>query len=214
MYKKYNKYEYPKNLLIEVLGNDYKRKICKNVNESLTYIYENILTERQQIIFQLRFIEKKSLLETGNNIGLTKEGTRQAENKIIKLFQRPYILAFITEGVEKAIKLQNEKIKLAINYQNEKNKYKHSNPKELPLYYLNIPLKTLNHLIKELSYLCSPANLKISHILKLGPEGLANISRIGPNAYTDIVNAMTKIGVNTQDFTEYKLYISEKAKSE
>jgi hypothetical protein len=195
-------------LLIEILCDDYEKKICKNINKSLAYIYTNILTERQQEIIQFRFIKKKSLLETGNNIGLTKEGTRQAEIRLLKLYQKPYVLSFITDGIEKTIKKQDKKIDLAIQYQKEINKHKHSTPKELPIYYLDLPLKTLNYLIKELSYMCSPANLKIKHIIKLGPDGLANINGIGTSTYKTIVDAMTKSGVNTQKFQEQKLYKS------
>lgn len=206
MYNIIRKNEYPDNLLLAVLGKDYKNKACKEVEKSLIYIYENILTKRQQIIIDSRYKDLKSLDVTGNIIGLSKEGTRIAIKKIIELYKRPYILSLLTEGINATLQKHKDKIEYSINQQKEIQKSIHSNPKNLPLYYLEISVKTFNSVVNGLSYIGSPANISIKHILNLGPEGLAKINNIGQKSFTELVNEIEKIGINVDSFKKHKLY--------
>lgn len=105
---KNKKYEYPYNLIINIIGEDklenYKEK-TKDFN--LIEIIENLystLTEREVKILKLRYKEYNTLNFVGSTIGITGARVRQIEMRALRRcrhISRLRILYGITDKIEK-----------------------------------------------------------------------------------------------------------------
>ena len=82
---------------------------------SLFDVYGGLLTEKQQLMLDLYCNEDLSLSEISENVGITRQGVRDAVNKAVKILVEAEEKLHITERNEKVTSLVKEIIDTSID---------------------------------------------------------------------------------------------------
>lgn len=97
-------YEYPRNLMFAI-GFD-PVEMMKYPTDGIDYVLST-LTEREQKVIQLRFVDGLSLKDTGKAFNVTQERIRQVEAKALRKLRHPFSVNIIKEGLT-AVKAKEE----------------------------------------------------------------------------------------------------------
>ena len=97
-------YEYPRNLMFAI-GFD-PVEMMKYPTDGIDYVLST-LTEREQKVIQLRFVDGLSLKDTGKAFNVTQERIRQVEAKALRKLRHPSRVNIIKEGLT-AVKAKEE----------------------------------------------------------------------------------------------------------
>lgn len=97
-------YEYPRNLMFAI-GFD-PVEMMKYPTDGIDYVLST-LTEREQKVIQLRFVDGLSLKDTGKAFNVTQERIRQVEAKALRKLRHPVRADIIKEGLA-AVKAKEE----------------------------------------------------------------------------------------------------------
>lgn len=97
-------YEYPRNLMFAI-GFD-PVEMMKYPTDGIDYVLST-LTEREQKVIQLRFVDGLSLKDTGKAFNVTQERIRQVEAKALRKLRHPSRANIIKEGLT-AVKAKEE----------------------------------------------------------------------------------------------------------
>lgn len=97
-------YEYPRNLMFAIGFEPVE--MMKYPTDGIDYVLST-LTEREQKVIQLRFVDGLSLKDTGKAFNVTKERIRQVEAKALRKLRHPSRTNIIKEGLT-AVKAKEE----------------------------------------------------------------------------------------------------------
>ena len=183
--------------------------VLDNFDKHIEYIFKNFnFTSREQTVFNLRFKELKTLEQTGQIIGVTRERIRQTEAKTIRKLRHPSRLKIILYGID-SLKLEEDikmlEAELALKKANilkeinrinveglsskEIEEYKNSEE-----YILNTKIENLDLSVR--SYNClRRSNIEtLGDIVSMTQEDLIKIRNLGRRSFKEIIDKCKGFG--------------------
>lgn len=99
MPKRAFKYPYPHNLLYAMTGEDIPREaLPPDFEQSVEYVLENLLDQRESYMLVLRYLDGKSNREIGEFYGLTTQRVRQVIDRTLRKLRHPSRYRYLRFG--------------------------------------------------------------------------------------------------------------------
>lgn len=177
---------YPFNVMKKILGESYEDYdfSCKLIIK----VFQEDLSEREQKVLELRFIDNLTLEECGKELGISRERVRQIEAKVIRKLRHPSrIKRMEVVPYDAYLKVIDEIARLIVLSQPETNDILEKNIGELDLS------------VRSYNCLKRADILTVSDIVEYNKKhnsSLKGIRNLGKKSEKEILEKLYSIGVN------------------
>ena len=201
----YKYFEYPENLLHDVLNVNGNRADCVRKALSVPDILGTVeyllhtLTEREMRLVKERYIGRKTLMDMGNAEMITRERIRQVIAKALRKLRNPIRANKLMYGVEGYYKMK------LCELENRKNEEIEMIRGIKPRCREEFPIEELDFSVRAYNCLRRAGCYTVEDILKLTPKEFIRIRNLGRKSAEEIIYKLSDLGV---DMTEFRIALN------